>query len=78
MKAKETVEWMINESFRLRPDAIVNVFEKGRMIAVIDKETWEDDKMFIEQRKEFRKREAPATFEMGDIPIIGTVFNIKL
>lgn len=78
MKAKETVKWMIDESFNLRPDAIVNVLCGKKMKAVLDKDSWENDENLQHLRTEFEHIVAPAFFEMGDLPIIGSVFNINI
>ncbi len=78
MKTKETVAWMVDECFRLCPDAIVNVSCGKEMKAILDKDSWENDKDLRARRMEFRSYEAPQFFEMGELPVIGRVFNINM
>lgn len=74
----ETVKWMVDNSFRLFSTAIVTIFCGKEIKGVLDKDSWENDENLQHLRTEFEHIEAPAFFEMGDLPIIGSVFNINI
>ena len=74
----ETVKWMVDNSFRLCPTAIVTVVCGKEIKGVLDKDSWENDEKLQHLRTEFAHIEAPAFFGMVDLPIIGTAFNINI
>lgn len=77
MVSLDNAEIMVNQAFAHEPDAIVNVFEDENLIAILYKEDWESDK-FNHVKAKCRQYKAPAFFEMGEIPFVGKVINIRL
>ena len=77
MVSLDNAEIMVNQAFGHEPDAIVTIFENGNPIAILHKDDWESDK-FNHVKAKCRQYKAPAFFEMGDIPLIGKVINIRL
>ena len=73
----DNAETMVNQAFLLEPEAIVTLIENGLPVAVFDKEGWRSD-ILKHIREKCRKRKAPETFKMGEIPIIGTVIKIDI
>ena len=72
-----TIEYAVNETFRLFPEAIVMITYNESPKAIMCKAEWEKGQ-FDHLKSMNNEYEIADFFEVGEMPIIGTVVKLPL